>query len=98
MVMKSKEEYIAFIHMKIDEWDSEIDLLRDRLKNAENESRVELQEQISSLIQKRDEVALKTKEIQQASVGALDDIKAGVELAEEVIRTSLESAFSRFIK
>lgn len=96
--MKSKEEYIEFIHLKIDEWDEKIDLLRDRLKYAEDESRMELQEQINSLIHKRDEVALKAKEIQQASVDALEDIKAGVELAEDVIRTSLESAFSRFIK
>ena len=96
--MKLKEEYVEMLHRQIDDWDNRISLLQDRLKIVEGESRTELQDQIDSLTQKREEIAGKVKTVQQASADAWEDIKAGLELASDAVQSSLESAFSRFMK
>lgn len=96
--MKSRANYIEMLHRKIDDWDNRISLLQDRLKVVEVESRTELQGQIDSLTEKRNEFANKVKTVQQTSANAWEDIKAGLDLASEVVQSSLESAFSRFIK
>lgn len=96
--MKSREEFIEMLHRQIDEWDKRIGLLQDQAKIVEGESRIELQNQINSLTQKRDDFVGKVKNAQQAGTEALEDIKAGLELASDVVQSSIESAFKRFMK
>lgn len=96
--MKSREEYIQFLHRKLDEWNAEIDRLAGLKDQVEEESRAELQTQIDSLKQKRTGIEQQIREITATSAEAWDDMKSGLDLAWEAMNSAVQSAVSRFIK
>lgn len=96
--MKSKEEYVQYLHKKIDEWNSDIDRLRAKADRLDKESRLELEEQISQLKGRRDEIEVKVSELNQAGSDAWEDIKSGIDLAWDAMNIAIKSATSRFFK
>ena len=95
--MKSRHEYIQFLHRKIDEWNLEIDRLVGLKNQIEEDSKTELNAQIYSLTQKRTEIEQQLQEITATSADAWDDMKSGLDLAWEAMNTAVKSAVSRFI-
>lgn len=96
--MKKRDEYIAVLHQKIDEWNNDIDRLKENADKIDAESRVELLEQIQSLKDKRDEMETKATKLGQSGAEAWEDIKSGLDLAWESMNVAVKSATSRFSK
>jgi uncharacterized coiled-coil DUF342 family protein len=97
MTLKTRHEYIQFLHRKIDEWNLEIDKLVSLKDQIEEDSKTELNAQIDSLTQKRTEIEQQLQEITATSADAWDDMKSGIDLAWEAMNTAVKSAVSRFI-
>ena len=67
--MKTRHEYIQFLHRKIEEWNLEIDKLVSVKDKIEEDSKTELNTQIDSLTQKRTEIKQQLEEITATSAG-----------------------------
>lgn len=96
--MKTKEQYIAYLHKKIDDWNADIDRLMYRADTIDKESRLELNRQIQLLKSKRAEIETKITELSQSGTGAWEDIKSGLDLAGEAMSAAVKSATARFFK
>jgi uncharacterized coiled-coil DUF342 family protein len=91
-----KDLYVQKLHAKLDEWNAAIDKLKAKADRAEAESRVEYQNQIKYLQQRRREAEKKMAELQGAGKGAWKDLKAGVQLAWDAMEEAVKSARSKF--
>ena len=94
--MSKKDAYVQQLHAKIDEWNADIDKLTAKASQVEAESKIEYQKQIETLKNKRDEIEKKATEISRSGEEALDDLKAGIDLAWEAMSEAIKSATSRF--
>ncbi len=94
--MTRKDEYVQKLHAKLDEWSAEIDKLKAKADKAGAESRIEYQNQIKNLQQKRREAEKKADELRSAGEGAWEDLKAGAELAWDAMEEAVKSARSKF--
>lgn len=96
--MKKRDEYITFLHEKLDEWNSDIDRLMEKVERVDAESRTQLKEQIQTLKSKRDQIEGKLSELAETSGEAWEDIKSGMDLAKEAMNAAVKSATTRFFK
>ena len=94
--MPDKDAYVQKLHAKIDEWNAEIDKLKAKAEQAEAESRIEYQNQIEGLQQKRKAVAERLEKARDAGEGAWEDLKSGLQSAYDAMEGALKSARSRF--
>ena len=91
-----KDQYVQKLHSKLDEWSAEIDKMKAEADKAGAESRIEYQNQIKNLQQKRQEAEKKVDELRSAGGGAWEDLKAGVQLSWEAMEEAVKSARSKF--
>ncbi len=96
--MKKRDEYITYLHEKLDEWNSDIDRLMEKVERVDAESRTQLKDQIQTLKSKRDQIEGKLSELGETSAEAWEDIKSGMELAKEAMNAAVKSATTRFFK
>ncbi len=94
--MDKKNEYVKKLHAKIDEWNADIDKLVAKKDRLEANARLEYQERIEEIKKKRDDLKENISEINQASEGAWQDLKAGVDLSWEAMNQAIRSAASKF--
>ncbi len=94
--MKKRDEYIQFLHRKIDEWNAEIDELMAKAGDVEVEAKDEFQEQIKILKSKRGEFEAILEKITSSGEAAWEDIKSGIDLAWEAVNEAIKSASKRF--
>lgn len=94
--MSTKDEFIRKMHAKLDQWNAEIDTLSAKADQAEASARAEYHKQLEVLRSKRDQARGKLTEVESASEGAWQDLRAGVELAWESVSEALRSATARF--
>jgi len=94
--MSTKDEFVRRMHAKLDQWNAEIDVLSAKADAAEAEARAEYHKQLDALRSKRDHARSKLNEVESASEGAWQDLKAGVELAWESVSEAVRSATARF--
>ena len=94
--MPHKDAYVQKLHAKLDEWNSEIVKLKAKADKVEAESRLEYQKEIETLQKKSDEAEEKLAEVRQASEGAWEDLKSGIQNAWDSMEKALKSARSRF--
>ena len=85
--MEDKDAYIKKLNARLDEWNAE---------RAKAESRIEFQNQIENLHQRRREAEKKVAEVREAGEGAWEDLKSGVQGAWDAMEQALKSAGSRF--
>lgn len=96
--MQNKDEYIQFLHRKLDEWNADIDRLRLKADIIEAEKKADLQSQIDMLKSKRRDVEERLSDLTSAGAEALEDMKSGLDLAWEATNNAFQSAVSRFLK
>lgn len=96
--MKTKDEYISYLHKKLDDWNQDIDRLLDNVDRIDEKSRAELRQNIQALKDKRDNIEAKISELNQSGGEAWEDIKSGLDLAREAMNAAAKSATSRFFK
>ena len=94
--MKNKEVYVQKLHAKIDEWNADIDKLKAKADQLEADSRIEYEKQIEALKNKRNEIEKKLSEFSRSGEAALEDLKAGIDLAWESMNEAIKSATARF--
>jgi hypothetical protein len=78
------------------EWSAKIDLLKARADQAEAEAKIEYQNRIEDLRQKKEALQAKLTELQNASDAAWKDIKVGAEKAAGDLKDALQSALAKF--
>ncbi len=94
--MKTKEEYVRMLHVKMDEMSAEIDALTAKAGGVAADVRQEYHEQIEILKAKQTVARQKMEELQHAGGGAWEDMKSGVDLAWTAIGEAIDSARNRF--
>lgn len=91
-----RDAYVQKLKAKLDEWNSEIDVLAAKADKAEADAKISYQNRLEDLRTKRAEVEEKIAELQQASEGAWEDLKQGLENSWDILKTSFTRAKSEF--
>lgn len=94
--MNMKEAYQKKLQAQLDEWNSEIDILKAKADKAEADSQLEYYKKIEELRSMQEEANNKLIELKDASDDAWEDLKAGMENAWDSLENALKSAKSRF--
>jgi hypothetical protein len=89
--MSKRDEFIAKLKTKLDEWNTDLDDLEKKAQNAGAEFKHKYEKQIVELRAKRDEATSKLQQVQNAGGEAWESIKDGMENAW----TSLKKAFEK---
>jgi len=94
--MKNKEAYRQKLEAQMREWSAKIDVMKAKADQAEADAKIEYQNRIEDLRQKKEALQAKLSELQNASDAAWKDIKAGTERAAADLKDALQSALSKF--
>jgi hypothetical protein len=87
--MDKRTEYVEQLSAQMVEWDTQIDLLKDKAKSATPETDFDYSNSIAALQLKRDEAAVKLQGISAASDDEWEDLKTGTELVWGEVRNIL---------
>ena len=90
--MNMRDEYVAKMKAKLDEWKAQIDELEAKARRAKAQAAQKHQERITELKGKRDEAQEKLEEIQGAGEDAWESLKSGAEQVWENVTTILQKA------
>jgi hypothetical protein len=96
--MSLRDTYTDKLKAQLDEWNTQIDILEIKAKQADIELGLVYQQQIQELKQKRDEAMTKFDELQEATEEAWEEVKKGGESIWEIIKTTFHEAKSKFDK
>lgn len=77
--MSDRDEYVKKIEAKLDEWDSDIEELKDKLEAASADAKVALNDKLKQLSKTRDEISDKLDELQDAGEDAWEDVRDNIE-------------------
>ena len=94
--MSTKDEYLQKLHIKLDEWNAQIDKLKAKADQAEADSRIEYNKRLAELKEKRSQTEEKIDELRKVGESAWEDLKSGVQLAVDSMEEAVNSAISRF--
>lgn len=94
--MSNKQAYQQKIQAQLDEWSAEIDKLRAKADKADADAQIAFNREIDNLRDKKNQAREKLDELSDASEGAWEDLKTGVEAASNQLGQALRSAQSRF--
>jgi Skp family chaperone for outer membrane proteins len=94
--MSMKEAYQKKLQAQLDEWNAEIDKLKAKADKAEADAKLEYYKKIEELRSIQETANSKFAKLREASDGAWEDLKAGVDSACNTLGNALKSAVSRF--
>jgi hypothetical protein len=95
MIMDKRTEYVETLSAQMVEWDTQIDLLKDKAESATPEAKFEYSSAIAALQLKRDEAAAKLQGISAANDDEWEELKAGTERVWGEVRTILRDAIMK---
>lgn len=90
--MDKRTKYIENLSAQMVEWDTQIELLKDRAESTTPEAKFEYSHAIAALQLKRDEAAVKLQGISAADDVEWEDLKAGTDQVWDEVRTILHDA------
>lgn len=93
--MDTRAEYIEKLSAQMVEWDTQIDLLKDKAQSATPEVRFEYSSAIAALQFKRDEAAEKLQGISVASDDEWEELKSGTESVWDEVRDILHDTIMK---
>jgi len=93
--MDKRTEYVEKLSAQMVEWDSQIDLLKDKAESATPETKFELSNAVVLLQLKRNEAAEKLQKISIASDDEWEELKTGTEKVWDEVRGILHDAVMR---
>ena len=93
--MDKRTEYVEKLSAQMVEWDTQIDLLKDKAKSVTPETKYDYSNAIEALQLKRDEAAEKLQGISAASDDEWENLKTGTELVWDEVRTVLHDAIMK---
>jgi predicted nuclease with TOPRIM domain len=94
--MNTKDEYVAKMKAKLEEWSAQIDQLEAKSRELKAQATQEQQERIAELKRRREEAAAKLKEMQEASADSWESLKSGVEQIWEDTKLTLQQSKDAF--
>jgi chromosome segregation ATPase len=96
--MSTKDQYVEKRQAEIDEWNTEIENLEAKITEvgADAKAKLEHEEHMTALRQKRDEAKAKLAELQAAHEDRWEDLKDGLEHTWTSIKDGFEKVSSRF--
>ena len=92
--MSTKDQYVEKGQAEIDKWNTEIENLEAKI-TADAKTKLEHEEHIAALRQKRDEAKAKLAEIQAAGDDTWEDLKDGLESVWTSIKDGFEKVKSK---
>ncbi len=93
-----RDEYVAKLKTKLDEWNSEIGALEAKAEQVRSDVREQYRKQIEEAKNRRDELQDRLAELKQSGDAAWDDLKSGMDLAWDALTSAVKSAKSEFEK
>lgn len=94
--MSEKDAYLEKMKAQTDEFDAEIDRLLAKARKAKADVKIDYENQIDELREKRKEIARKMDALESASDDAWKDLKQGLENSWEILKKSLSQAKEKF--
>ncbi|MDX1795504.1 MAG: coiled coil domain-containing protein [Hydrogenovibrio sp.] len=94
--MSKKDAYENKLRAQLEEWRAEIDLLKAKAHKAEANLQIDYYQKIEELNASMETARKKLSELEDASGGAWEDIKIGLENAWDDLEAAIDSAKSRF--
>lgn len=94
--MTTKEVYKQKVEAELELAQAKLAELKARAKNAAADTRIAYGEQVDELEKKFDATKLKLKELGEASDGAWEHLKGGVESAWHILSTAVHDAVAKF--
>jgi len=91
-----RDAYVEKMKARLDGWNAEIDKLEARARQAQADAKVDYQEQIDALKEKRQKLTEQFDDLRRTGGDAWEDMKAGLENAADSMSEALHSARSRF--
>jgi uncharacterized coiled-coil DUF342 family protein len=91
-----RKAFIDKLTTQLREWDAEIDKLEAKAQKAKADVKVEYNQQVQELKQKRDAAQNRLAEAIKAGDEAWDELKSGADKAFDEMKFALEAAISRF--
>ena len=92
--MGKRTEYVERLSAHMVEWDSQIDLIKDKAESTTPETKIEYSNAIAALKYKREEVAVKLHRISFASDDEWEELKSGTEHALGEVRSMFHEAIT----
>jgi predicted nucleic acid-binding Zn-ribbon protein len=93
---ETRDEYVKMMKSKLDEWNAQISQLETMARQKEAQARLDYQQRVDALKEKRQALESRLEQVRQAGEGAWEDMKTGAELAAGALGEALRSAASRF--
>lgn len=94
--MDKKEVYKKKIEGKLEEWKAETDKLKAKAKQRQVDTEAEIKSEIDQVIQKRDYIISRVKELNSAGEEAWKVIKQDIEKAGGEFKKTLKKAREKF--
>ena len=94
--MVDRDAFAQKMKAKLDEWNAEIDRLSAKADAAQADTKLEYNKQVEALKKQREDALQRLNELQSASEGAWEDMRAGVDASWDKMTDALKSAASRF--
>jgi septal ring factor EnvC (AmiA/AmiB activator) len=98
ITMSTKDQYVEKRQAEIDKWNAELEKLEAKIREAgaDAKAKLEHEEQMNALRQKRDEVRARLAEIQAAGDDRWEDLKDGLEHPWTSIKDGFEKIKAKF--
>ncbi len=96
--MTKRDEFIAKMKSRLDEWNLDVDKLEDKIRKVKAELKEIYQTQIDELRKKRREGDRKLEQIRTAGEGKWEHLKTEAENAWVVMKDALETFKTRYRK
>lgn len=92
----TRDEYVRKLHSRLDQWNGEITALAERAERIEKSALAEFGVRMEDLRNRRDAAKAQLQQLEQASEGAWQDLRAGLDQAWDAVAQALEAARSRY--
>jgi hypothetical protein len=94
--MSTRDEYVADMKRRLDEWSAEMDVLEAKLRQAKEDGNVKYQEQLSAMRAKRKEGEKQLEAIKAASEDTWVQLKTDTERVWDAFKDSVHQFKSHF--
>ena len=94
--MSSHQEYIDRLRKQLEEWDYELDRLEHRVRDLADQARERAKKQLESARGYRQDVEKKLERLEDSANHALEDLRDGLEIAWDGIKTGYYAARAEF--
>jgi chromosome segregation ATPase len=93
--MTTKDEYVAKLKAQLDEWQEDMERLKDKAEAASDDAKVKIHEQIAELRAKWDEGHAKRQELLDAADEKWDAIKDEAEEKWDELKVAVKDSIAK---